>query len=171
MTNSAANEGRRDYCAAAPWRLRTLRAVLGHVAALRGGTPPPARAAPQLQAVLARSFGVLSAAFSEGLRRHRRRAAATAGAGASGVAGGEGPDTGAGCHGVYGVDLMLDEALRVWLIEVQIGPQMDCACPQGGWLQSALYPGPHARRGSPRRPERRRGSGGACRGLASPPQS
>jgi len=138
VTNSAANEGRRDYCAAAPWRLRTLRAVLGHVAALRGGTPPAARAAPQLKAVLARSFGVLSAAFSEGLRRHRRRAAATAGAGASGVAGGEGADTGAGCHGVYGVDLMLDEALRVWLIEVQIGPQMDCACPQVRALLVAL---------------------------------
>jgi len=138
VTNSAANEGRRDYCAAAPWRLRTLRAVLGHVAALRGGTPPRARAAPQLQTVLARSFGVLSAAFSEGLRRHRRRAAATAGAGASGVAGGEGADTGAGCHGVYGVDLMLDEALRVWLIEVQIGPQMDCACPQDEQLKEGL---------------------------------
>ena len=66
MTNSAANEGRRDYRAAAPWRPRTLRAALGHVAALRGGTPPRARAAPQLKAVLARSFGVLSAAFSRG---------------------------------------------------------------------------------------------------------
>ena len=160
MTNSAANEGRRDYCAAAPWRLRTLRAVLGHVAALRGGTPPPARAAPQLKAVLARSFGVLSAAFSEGLRRHRRRAAATAGAGASGVAGGEGADTGAGCHGVYGVDLMLDEALRVWLIEVQIGPQMDCACPQDEQLKEEIQlavskrlplPPPHPTPHPPRR--------------------
>ena len=54
------------------------------------------------------------------------------------MAGGEGPDTGAGCHGVYGVDLMLDEALRVWLIEVQIGPQMDCACPQVRDLLVAL---------------------------------
>ena len=33
---------------------------------------------------------------------------------------------------------MLDEALRVWLIEVQIGPQMDCACPQVRDLLVAL---------------------------------
>ena len=132
VTNSAVNEGRLDYCAAPPWRLRTLRAV---VAELRTGPPPPGRAAPRLEAVLARSFGVLSAAFSEGVRRHRRRgAAATAGAAASSAASGAGP----GCHGVYGVDLMLDEALRVWLIEVQIGPQMDCACPQDELLKEGL---------------------------------
>jgi len=131
VTNSAVNEARRDYCAASPWRLRTLRAV---VAALRAGAPPPGRAAPQLEAVLARSFGVLSAAFSEGVRRHRRGAAAAAGTAASSAASGTGP----GCHGVYGVDLMLDEALRVWLIEVQIGPQMDCACPQDELLKEGL---------------------------------
>lgn len=34
------------------------------------------------------------------------------------------------CHAVYGVDLTLDEQGRVWLIEIQIKPQMDCSCPQ-----------------------------------------
>ena len=137
MTNSAVNEARRDYCAAPPWRLRTLRAV---VAALRAGAPPPGRAAPQLEAVLARSFGVLSAAFSEGVRRHRRGAAAAAAAGAAvgAAASSAASSTGPGCHGVYGVDLMLDETLRVWLIEVQIGPQMDCACPQDERLKEGL---------------------------------
>ena len=76
------------------------------------------------------------------------------------MAGGEGADTGAGCHGVYGVDLMLDEALRVWLIEVQIGPQMDCACPQDEQLKEEIQlavskrlplPPPHPTPHPPRR--------------------
>ena len=42
------------------------------------------------------------------------------------------------CRGVYGIDLLLDARQSVWLLEVQQGPQMDCACPQDEVVKDGL---------------------------------
>lgn len=146
VTNSAVNDGEADYCETAPWAMRTLQAVLRELArdgSHRGSGASSRRVRPH--AVMAESFEVVARAFGEGLRLHllhqpnspplsplsppsRGRFGRSASPSAAS----------AGCHGVYGVDMMLDAALRVWLIELQVGPQMDCACPQDERLKDGL---------------------------------
>ena len=143
VTNSAVNDGEADYCETAPWAMRTLQAVLRELARDGGDRGGGRRVRPH--AVMAESFEVVARAFGEGLRLHLLRqphprphppppppSRGRAGRSASFSA------AGAGCHGVYGVDMMLDAALRVWLIELQVGPQMDCACPQDERLKDGL---------------------------------
>ena len=153
VTNSAANEGAVDYCTALPWRLRTLSATLAHIQ--NSGETPGLRGG----AVWAQSRRVISRAFGEGLRAWASSSAAACAAGNTTACAGLSPArlrrlesrtpaelahaAAAGkpqkpCRGVYGIDLLLDARQRVWLLEVQQGPQMDCACPQDEVVKDGL---------------------------------
>lgn len=47
----------------------------------------------------------------------------------------------AGCAAVYGVDFMIDRRGKAWLLEVQMRPQMDIACPEDGPHKDRLVEG------------------------------
>jgi hypothetical protein len=132
VTNSAANEGAVDYCTALPWRLRTLSATLAHIQ--NSGETPGLRGG----AVWAQSRRVISRAFGEGLRAWASSAAAACAAGNTTACAGAAGKPQKPCRGVYGIDLLLDARQRVWLLEVQQGPQMDCACPQDEVVKDGL---------------------------------
>uniref|UniRef100_A0A7S0HSH5 Tubulin--tyrosine ligase-like protein 5 n=1 Tax=Phaeocystis antarctica TaxID=33657 RepID=A0A7S0HSH5_9EUKA len=122
VTNSDANKNAvTDYCDINPWQHRTLHGGLEYAAR----TEPAKAAMLASRKVVGSSYRVLSRAFGKAARMWDRPLPSMP----DGVQL-ERSDEAEYCHAVYGVDLALDDQANVWLVEIQIKPQMDCSCPQ-----------------------------------------
>ena len=165
VTNSAtaseAASASELHCATLPWKLRTLDEVLAHLRAT---------GRPQLNAshVHRESLRVVREAMTTVVSAFQAPADGSGGGlGSGSVGGAEGGGSGGGggtgggggggeaareehradwddwedCHGLYGVDMMLDAAGRVWLHEIQPNPEMETACPADAPLLSEVILG------------------------------
>ena len=131
VTNSDANKNEvTDYCTASPWRHRTLTSALEYAASAE----PHKAALLRPRAVYADSLRVLSRSFGKAARMWEAELPTLP----EGVGELRRAPEAEFCHAIYGVDMMLDDAGRVWLIEIQIKPQMDCSCPQDERVKDAM---------------------------------